>query len=204
MALPDGSVLAHHASPSQARTSSCCCVGQCLDIQHVQYHLSREWWRTRLSNRHSHIRRIPLGLDRGNRHGYASAYAVMIFFILFGYPPNRIAGQKTIRSHTMYQQPLVGRHVLYQVILFCTSLVVLYPILWVVKIALTPSQVFSMDPWPFLPKFHLKTLKQLLGPARPSKMKQSGSLATSSSILWSYRFSHRLWVSSSHAHLPMQ
>ncbi|MAA78016.1 MAG: ABC transporter [Deltaproteobacteria bacterium] len=50
----------------------------------------------------------------------------------------------------MYQQPpSVGRHVLYQVILFCTSLVVLYPILWVVKIALTPSQAFSMDPWPF-------------------------------------------------------
>ena len=51
---------------------------------------------------------------------------------------------------SMYQQPpSVGRHVLYQVILFCTSLVVLYPVLWVVKIALTPSQGFSMDPWPF-------------------------------------------------------
>ena len=36
--------------------------------------------------------------DRGNRYGYASAYAVMIFFILFGYSKigNRIAGQKTI------------------------------------------------------------------------------------------------------------
>ena len=50
---------------------------------------------------------------------------------------------------SMYQQPpSVGRHVFYQVILFCTSLIVLYPILWVVKIALTPSQAFSMDPWP--------------------------------------------------------
>jgi arabinogalactan oligomer/maltooligosaccharide transport system permease protein len=36
--------------------------------------------------------------DRGNRYGYASAYAVLIFFILFGYSKlgNRIAGQKTI------------------------------------------------------------------------------------------------------------
>ena len=36
--------------------------------------------------------------DRGNRYGYASAYAVLIFFILLGYSKlgNRIAGQKTI------------------------------------------------------------------------------------------------------------
>ena len=36
--------------------------------------------------------------DRGNRYGYASAYAVLIFFILFGYSKlgNRIAGQKTL------------------------------------------------------------------------------------------------------------
>ena len=36
--------------------------------------------------------------SRGNRYGYASAYAVLIFFILFGYSKlgNRIAGRKTI------------------------------------------------------------------------------------------------------------
>jgi arabinogalactan oligomer/maltooligosaccharide transport system permease protein len=36
--------------------------------------------------------------SRGNRYGYASAYAVLIFFILYGYSKlgNRIAGRKTI------------------------------------------------------------------------------------------------------------
>ena len=36
--------------------------------------------------------------DRGNRYGYASAYAVLIFFILYGSSKfgNKIAGQKTI------------------------------------------------------------------------------------------------------------
>ena len=42
----------------------------------------------------------------------------------------------------------LGTQVFYQVLLMGTSLVVLYPILWVVKMALTPSQAFSMDPWP--------------------------------------------------------
>ena len=36
--------------------------------------------------------------SRGNRYGYASAYAVLIFFILYGYSKlgNKIAGRKTI------------------------------------------------------------------------------------------------------------
>ena len=42
----------------------------------------------------------------------------------------------------------IGTQVFYQVLLMGTSLVVLYPVLWVVKMALTPSQAFSMDPWP--------------------------------------------------------
>ena len=42
----------------------------------------------------------------------------------------------------------IGTQVFYQILLLGTSLVVLYPILWVVKMALTPSQAFSMDPWP--------------------------------------------------------
>jgi arabinogalactan oligomer/maltooligosaccharide transport system permease protein len=33
--------------------------------------------------------------------------------------------------------------------LLSISIVVLYPVLWVLKMALTPSQAFSMDPWPF-------------------------------------------------------
>ena len=40
----------------------------------------------------------------------------------------------------------IGTQVFYQVLLMGTSLVVLYPVLWVVKMALTPSQAFSMDP----------------------------------------------------------
>ena len=42
----------------------------------------------------------------------------------------------------------IGTQVFYQVLLMGTSLIVLYPVLWVVKMALTPSQAFSMDPWP--------------------------------------------------------
>ena len=42
----------------------------------------------------------------------------------------------------------IGTQVFYQVLLIGTSLIVLYPVLWVVKMALTPSQAFSMDPWP--------------------------------------------------------
>ncbi len=45
--------------------------------------------------------------------------------------------------------PSLVRQALYHLILVCTSLVVLYPVLWVLKMALTPSQAFSMDPWPF-------------------------------------------------------
>jgi arabinogalactan oligomer / maltooligosaccharide transport system permease protein len=42
----------------------------------------------------------------------------------------------------------IGTQIFYQVLLMGTSLIVLYPVLWVVKMALTPSQAFSMDPWP--------------------------------------------------------
>lgn len=70
----------------------------------------------------------------------------------------------------MYQQPpSVGRHVLYQVILFCTSLVVLYPILWVVKIALTPSQAFSMDPWPFPSEVSFENFEAVVGTSKTIK-----------------------------------
>ena len=33
-------------------------------------------------------------------------------------------------------------------VLVVTTLAVLYPVLWVLKMALTPSQAFSMDPMP--------------------------------------------------------
>ena len=75
----------------------------------------------------------------------------------------------------MYQQPpSVGRHVLYQVILFCTSLVVLYPILWVVKIALTPSQAFSMDPWPFPSEVSFENFEAVV--SNPSHGSRSSAL----------------------------
>ena len=50
----------------------------------------------------------------------------------------------------MYQQPpSMTRQIVYQVVLFLISIAVLYPVLWVIKMALTPGQAFSMDPWPF-------------------------------------------------------
>ncbi|MFT5682741.1 MAG: arabinogalactan oligomer/maltooligosaccharide transport system permease protein [Myxococcota bacterium] len=44
--------------------------------------------------------------------------------------------------------PSLGRLILTHAFLLLTSAAVLYPVLWVLKIALTPSQAFSMDPWP--------------------------------------------------------
>ncbi len=45
-------------------------------------------------------------------------------------------------------QVSLGKQVFYQIMLIVISIAVLYPILWVLKMALTPSQAFSMDPWP--------------------------------------------------------
>ncbi|MBM74001.1 MAG: ABC transporter [Proteobacteria bacterium] len=45
-------------------------------------------------------------------------------------------------------QVSLGKQLFYQALLILISIAVLYPILWVLKMALTPSQAFSMDPWP--------------------------------------------------------
>lgn len=48
----------------------------------------------------------------------------------------------------MNHAPSLLRQSLYHMLLILSCLAVLYPILWVVKMALTPSQAFSLDPWP--------------------------------------------------------
>ncbi|MEC7985883.1 MAG: sugar ABC transporter permease [Myxococcota bacterium] len=64
----------------------------------------------------------------------------------------------------MYQQPpSISRQILYQVILFSISIAVLYPVLWVVKMALTPGQAFSMDPWPFPSTVSLENFAAVVG-----------------------------------------
>jgi arabinogalactan oligomer / maltooligosaccharide transport system permease protein len=59
--------------------------------------------------------------------------------------------------------PSMARQALYHCILFLACLAVLYPVLWVVKMALTPSQAFSMDPWPFPDSFSLENFTAVLG-----------------------------------------
>jgi len=45
--------------------------------------------------------------------------------------------------------PPITQLVLFHLLLIAATLATLYPVLWVVKMALTPSQAFSMDPSPF-------------------------------------------------------
>ena len=52
-------------------------------------------------------------------------------------------------SQPSTDKPGMGRLLLTHALLLMTSVVVLYPVLWVLKMALTPSQAFSLDPWPF-------------------------------------------------------
>jgi len=52
-------------------------------------------------------------------------------------------------SQSSSAAPSIGRQILTHAILLLTSIAVLYPVLWVLKMALTPSQAFSLDPWPF-------------------------------------------------------
>ena len=44
--------------------------------------------------------------------------------------------------------PSIGKLIAAHLALLVVSLAVLYPILWVLKMALTPSQAFSLDPNP--------------------------------------------------------
>ena len=48
-------------------------------------------------------------------------------------------------------------------VLVVTTLAVLYPVLWVLKMALTPSQAFSMDPMPFPTEVSLQNFREVIG-----------------------------------------
>jgi arabinogalactan oligomer/maltooligosaccharide transport system permease protein len=48
-------------------------------------------------------------------------------------------------------------------VLVVTTLAVLYPVLWVLKMALTPSQAFSMDPMPFPTEVSLQNFSEVIG-----------------------------------------
>ncbi|MBK9369916.1 MAG: sugar ABC transporter permease [Deltaproteobacteria bacterium] len=48
-------------------------------------------------------------------------------------------------------------------VLVVTTLAVLYPVLWVLKMALTPSQAFSMDPMPFPTEVSFQNFREVIG-----------------------------------------
>ena len=48
-------------------------------------------------------------------------------------------------------------------VLVVTTLAVLYPVLWVFKMALTPSQAFSMDPMPIPTEVSLQNFREVIG-----------------------------------------
>jgi arabinogalactan oligomer/maltooligosaccharide transport system permease protein len=48
-------------------------------------------------------------------------------------------------------------------VLVVTTLAVLYPVLWVLKMALTPSQAFSMDPMPFPTEVSFQNFSEVIG-----------------------------------------
>ena len=61
------------------------------------------------------------------------------------------------------QRPSMLRVVLTHLALVLVSLAALYPVLWVVKMALTPSQAFSMDPSPFPTELSLQNFADVIG-----------------------------------------
>jgi hypothetical protein len=87
--------------------------------------------------------------SRGNRYGYASAYAVLIFGVLLVYTSrlaNRLAGQEgALMNARQGRRRCLGapRHASGP---HPVHLIVLYPVLWVLKMALTPAQSFSHGP----------------------------------------------------------
>ena len=48
-------------------------------------------------------------------------------------------------------------------VLVVTTLAVLYPVMWVLKMALTPSQAFSMDPMPFPTEVSFQNFREVIG-----------------------------------------
>ena len=63
----------------------------------------------------------------------------------------------------MNKAPSVFKLVLTHLLLVATTLVVLYPVLWVIKMALTPSQAFSMDPNPIPTTFSMQNFIDVVG-----------------------------------------
>jgi arabinogalactan oligomer/maltooligosaccharide transport system permease protein len=63
----------------------------------------------------------------------------------------------------MNRQPTWLRAMLLNLALIAACLVTLYPVLWVVKMALTPSQAFSLSPNPFPDTFSLSNFRDLVG-----------------------------------------
>ena len=63
----------------------------------------------------------------------------------------------------MQQKPSLLRLILTHTTLMFVSLAALYPVLWVLKMALTPSQAFSMDPWPIPETISLDNFRAVLG-----------------------------------------
>ena len=66
------------------------------------------------------------------------------------------------------QKPSITKRIVYNLLLFFISLAVLYPALWVLKMALTPSQAFSMDPSPFPTTFSLENFYMVITGDDPS------------------------------------
>ncbi len=66
------------------------------------------------------------------------------------------------------QKPSITQRIVYNLLLFFISLAVLYPALWVLKMALTPSQAFSMDPSPFPTTFSLENFYMVITGDDPS------------------------------------
>jgi len=63
----------------------------------------------------------------------------------------------------MQQKPSILRLILTHAALLFVSLIALYPVLWVLKMALTPSQAFSMDPWPIPETISFENFRHVLG-----------------------------------------
>ena len=132
----------------ETSSSTCGGFGICLDVQYVQRHLPCECRRARLQYRHSDFRCLSLGVLCGNRYGYASAYAVLSSAFCTGTLnwATRLRGGKRYENH---QCSFAIQAILWHTVLMLTCLAVLYPTLWVIKMAVTPSQAFTMSPNPW-------------------------------------------------------
>jgi len=63
----------------------------------------------------------------------------------------------------MSRRPIWWRVLAIHVAIVLITIVTLYPVLWVLKMALTPSQSFSMDPWPLPTTVSLENFRTVMG-----------------------------------------